>query len=74
LSLGQTFVAEPELVDAIKTYIENPSDFNDPAPREQKLYEISADYFGKRIVDYYRSAISTHADLELEEESESESE
>lgn len=74
-SLGQTFETEAQLVQAIKDYIEHPNAYDDPKPREKKLYEISADYFGKQVVDYYNVAISSHTDLEVEEiESESESE
>lgn len=65
VSLGKTFDTEEQLVAAIKDYIEHPDAYTDPTPREKKLYEISADYFGKQIVDYYSSAISTHTDLEL---------
>jgi 1,2-diacylglycerol 3-alpha-glucosyltransferase len=71
-SLGKVFDTEAQLVQAIKRYIEHPDEFNDPRPREKKLYEISADYFGKRIVDYYNSAISAHADLEHGSKKESE--
>ncbi|MCS8571654.1 glycosyltransferase family 4 protein [Pediococcus pentosaceus] len=70
ISLGKVFNTEDQLVAAIKDYIEHPDAYNDPAPREKKLYEISADYFGKQVVDYYSSAISTHTDLELDEDSE----
>lgn len=71
-SLGQTFETEAEMVTAIKDYIEHPNAYNDPEPREKKLYEISADYFGKQVVDYYNNAISNHADLEIEDRTESE--
>ena len=71
-SLGKVFDTEAQLVQAIKRYIEHPDEFNDPRPREKKLYEISADYFGKRIVDYYNSAISAHADLKHGSKKESE--
>nr|WP_210726818.1 glycosyltransferase family 4 protein [Pediococcus argentinicus] len=66
VSLGKTFDTESDLVSAIKDYIENPDKYNDPKPREQKLYEISADFFGKRVVDFYRDVIASYTDVQTD--------
>lgn len=66
VSLGKTFDTESDLVSAIKDYIENPDKYNDPKPCEQKLYEISADFFGKRVVDFYRDVIASYTDVQTD--------
>lgn len=53
-SLGTTFTSETALVRDVVRYLEHPHAFDDPKPRQKKLYQISAEYFGKQIVNYYQ--------------------
>jgi 1,2-diacylglycerol 3-alpha-glucosyltransferase len=53
-SLGTTFKSESKLVHDVVSYLQHPHAFDDPKPRQKKLYQISAEYFGKQIVNYYQ--------------------
>ncbi|KRN27765.1 glycosyl transferases group 1 family protein [Lactobacillus selangorensis] len=55
-TLGTTFDSEDEMIGQIYRYLDHPHAYDDPAPRKQKLYEISADCFGDRIVKFYQDA------------------
>lgn len=53
-SLGTTFTSEASLVKDVVRYLQHPNTFNDPKPRQKKLYQISAEYFGKQVINYYQ--------------------
>lgn len=53
-SLGTTFSSERILVQDVVRYLQHPHAFDDPKPRQKKLYQISAEYFGKRVINYYQ--------------------
>lgn len=53
-SLGTTFGSERTLVQDVVRYLQHPHAFDDPKPRQKKLYQISAEYFGKQVINYYQ--------------------
>ena len=63
-SLGVTFETEKQFVHFAENYLNHPVSFEDPEPRERKLYDISADHFGKQIVDFYKDSLVLYADRE----------
>ncbi|GEL15416.1 glycosyltransferase family 4 protein [Pediococcus cellicola] len=63
-SLGVTFQTEKQFVHFIDNYLTHPASFEDPEPRERKLYDISADHFGKQIVSFYKDSMVLYADHE----------
>lgn len=57
-SLGETFKTADEFVKTVARYLINPVDNNSPQAKkilDQKLKEISAETFAKRVVDFYHS-------------------
>ncbi|WP_063510335.1 glycosyltransferase family 4 protein [Pediococcus damnosus] len=63
-SLGVTFETEKQFVHFAENYLNHPASFEDPEPRERKLYDISADQFGERVVEFYKDALVLYADRE----------
>ncbi|MGV0168864.1 glycosyltransferase family 4 protein [Furfurilactobacillus sp. WILCCON 0119] len=55
-AVGQTFHQQDELVHAVCDYLANRVDLSDRSVRQRILYEISADAFGKRIIQFYADA------------------
>jgi len=53
-SLGTTFTDEAHLIKDVVRYLQHPHTFDDPKPRQKKLYQISAEYFGKQVINYYQ--------------------
>ncbi|EEI19134.1 glycosyltransferase, group 1 family protein [Lentilactobacillus buchneri ATCC 11577] len=57
-SLGQTFKKSDEFTEIVTRYLTNPVDKDNSKAKkilDQKLTEISAETFGKRVVDFYHS-------------------
>ncbi|MGP3639774.1 glycosyltransferase family 4 protein [Lentilactobacillus hilgardii] len=57
-SLGQTFKKSDEFTEIVIRYLTNPVDKDNSKAKkilDQKLTEISAETFGKRVVDFYHS-------------------
>ncbi|EEI25062.1 1,2-diacylglycerol 3-glucosyltransferase [Lactobacillus hilgardii] len=57
-SLGQTFKRSDEFTEIVTRYLTNPVDKDNSKAKkilDQKLTEISAETFGKRVVDFYHS-------------------
>lgn len=57
-SLGKTFKTADAFVETVARYLINPVDNNSPQAKkilDQKLKEISAETFAKRVVDFYHS-------------------
>ncbi|KRL00249.1 glycosyltransferase family 4 protein [Liquorilactobacillus capillatus] len=53
-TIGSTFYNEDELVDVVCGYLTNKDEFNNNEKLKAKLYDISADHFGKRILRLYK--------------------
>lgn len=67
-SVGATFRTVDEMVSEIVQYLLHPAAFNDYQTRQRKLYEISADYFADRILDFYKWAQVNYVESEEEAE------
>ncbi|MCH4172731.1 MAG: glycosyltransferase family 4 protein [Lactobacillus sp.] len=65
-SVGATFTTSEEMVNQIVQYLLHPAAFNDYQLRQKKLYEISSDNFGERILDFYHMAQSIYIDSDDE--------
>ncbi|GEK28301.1 glycosyltransferase family 4 protein [Furfurilactobacillus siliginis] len=55
-AVGQTFHKQGEFVSAVANYLAGNVDVTDETTRQRILYEISADAFGKRIIQFYADA------------------
>ena len=51
--IGMSFQKRADLVKGILHYIQNPPVEEAKAKREQKLHDISAEVFGRRVVEFY---------------------
>lgn len=51
--IGMSFQKRADLVKGILHYIQNPPVEETKAKREQKLHDISAEVFGRRVVEFY---------------------
>lgn len=51
--IGVSFQKRADLVKGILDYIQNPPAEEAKAKREQKLYDISAEVFGRRVIEFY---------------------
>lgn len=67
-SVGATFKTVDEMVSEIVQYLLHPAAFNDYETRQRKLYEISADSFADRILDFYKWAQLNYVESEDEAE------
>ncbi|AEV95455.1 glycosyltransferase family 4 protein [Pediococcus claussenii] len=65
-NLGMTFDGQDEFVHEVEEYMNNPTKYVDQAPRSEKLYEISADYFGKRVLDFYKDSIESYSNMQTD--------
>lgn len=58
VTLGRTFTQPTEFVDIVTEYLEHPVDTHNSKAKAlltRKLHEISAETFGKRVVDFYQN-------------------
>ncbi|MBA1434904.1 glycosyltransferase family 4 protein [Bombilactobacillus bombi] len=55
-SLGVTYKHPEDYVGLATQYLQHGPVFNDVEPRRKKLYAISSDYFGDRILEFYQDA------------------
>ncbi|MGR6688076.1 glycosyltransferase family 4 protein [Furfurilactobacillus rossiae] len=55
-TIGRTFKQQGELVRDVCDYLSHQIDVSDDTVRQRILYEISADAFGKRIIQFYADA------------------
>lgn len=58
VTLGRTFTQPAEFVDIVTEYLEHPVDTHNSKAKAlltRKLHEISAETFGKRVVDFYQN-------------------
>ncbi|UQS81648.1 glycosyltransferase [Bombilactobacillus folatiphilus] len=55
-ALGVTYQDPKQLAYLVIQYIDHPNLFDDPKPRKQKLYEISADLFGDQVLEFYQNS------------------
>lgn len=53
-AIGTTFESQAEMVHQILNYLAHPQSYSDPAPRQQKLYLISAEHFAEQVVRFYQ--------------------
>lgn len=53
-AIGTTFESQAEMVHQILNYLAHPQSYSDPAPRQQKLYSISAEHFAEQVVRFYQ--------------------
>ncbi|MFD1673018.1 glycosyltransferase family 4 protein [Agrilactobacillus yilanensis] len=65
-SVGATFTTVDEMVSEAVQYLLHPAAFNDYQTRQRKLYEISADGFGERILNFYQWTQMNYVDSEDE--------
>ncbi|MFD1432213.1 glycosyltransferase family 4 protein [Lacticaseibacillus yichunensis] len=55
-AIGTTFTEQSQMVHQIENYLQHPQAFDDPQPLQAKLYEISAELFGERVLTAYQQA------------------
>ena len=67
-SIGTTFTTEDEMLPQILNYLNHPGAFDDPAPRQNKLHAISADYFAEQMVQFYKQAQVLYDELKLDQD------
>ena len=60
-NIGTTFEDQGECVEKTVEYLKNPERYSDETLRLKKLREISADLFGKRIVEYYDECLEMYS-------------
>lgn len=53
-AIGMSFQKQGDLVKGVLYYLNHPKNEESHAKRQQKLYDISAEVFGKRVVQFYR--------------------
>lgn len=66
-SLGKTFESDEEFADTFIEYVESEIEM-DQSVLENKLHEISADYFGEKIVNYYEDMLDYYNSIVFEKE------
>lgn len=63
-NIGTTFEDQGECVEKTVEYLKNPERYSDETLRLNKLREISADLFGKRVVEYYDECLEMYSKSE----------
>lgn len=63
--IGTTFRDLNEMKQQVVNYLQHPHAFTDEAPRQRKLYDISADHFGDQIHDFYQDATDNYHLMKL---------
>ena len=66
-SLGKTFETDEEFATTFINYVEAKKQMNEKI-LENKLHEISAEYFGEKIVNYYEDMIDYYQNIVFEKE------
>lgn len=66
-SLGKTFESDEEFADTFIEYVESKIEM-DQSVLENKLHEISAEYFGEKIVNYYEDMLDYYNSIVFEKE------
>lgn len=61
-AIGLSFQRRADLVNGVLRYIENPPSPEESAKRQEKLHDISAEVFGRRVVDFYHDCQRRHQD------------
>lgn len=64
-ALGTTFKTSEQMVNNIKRYLSHPGMFDDQKSRKKILHEISSDYFGDCIIDFYQESYKYFLKQEL---------
>lgn len=67
-SIGTTFTTETEMIHQVLNYLNHPTAFDDPAPRQQKLYTISADYFAQQMIAFYKQSQVMYDEFHLDQD------
>lgn len=64
-ALGITFKTSAQMIANIKRYLNHPGMFDDQKSRKKILHEISSDYFGDCIINFYQEAYKYFLKQEL---------
>lgn len=59
--IGMVFGSQEECVSEAVEYLKHPERYADDTPRLNKLNEISADLFGRRITEYYNECLEAYS-------------
>lgn len=59
-AIGTTFTTQAEMVHQVVNYLQHPQAFDDDEPRKAKLYKISADLFGDRVIKFYQDTLADY--------------
>ena len=66
-SLGVTFAGDADFAKSFIEYVQANIP-KDPQTLEQKMYEISAEYFGKTMIQFYHDMIDYYEKMQMEKE------